>query len=88
MQVLDNFLRFFGALLAVFWQFLNENLLFIGEEDGTVKLWDKRQSSNMTKVGLKISAKSIYLLTREELLCSLCSEILRYLGKFWDNFFV
>ena len=29
---------------------INENLLVTGDEDGTVKLWDKRQSSNMTKV--------------------------------------
>jgi len=28
---------------------INENLLVTGDEDGTVKLWDKRQSSNMTK---------------------------------------
>ena len=31
---------------------INENLLVTGDEDGTVKLWDKRQSSNMTKVCL------------------------------------
>ena len=47
---LDIFYAFLGPLLAVFWQFLNESLLVIGDEDGTVKLWDKRQSPNMTKV--------------------------------------
>ena len=28
---------------------INENLLVTGDENGTVKLWDKRHSSNMTK---------------------------------------
>jgi WD40 repeat protein len=40
-----NLVNFLGNFLVI-----DENLLVTGDEDGTVKLWDMRQSLNMTKV--------------------------------------
>ena len=48
-QVLGTVFGNFGGNLV---NFLGNLGKFTGDEDGTVKLWDKRQSSNMTKVCL------------------------------------
>ena len=65
---------------------INENLLVTGDEDGTVKLWDKRQSSNMTKVWI-----FLLLFGGTFLGCFLCVLLGctfwgTYCGNFWGNF--